>query len=297
MLEIASLRKAKSRLGFLFVAPTMLGIFAFTAGPILFSFALSFFYWDVLSPMKFAGLSHYDYIMRDDVAVMTFRNTIYFAFMVVLLQNIIGFSLAMAVRNVANKYFRYFFRSVFFLPLIMSGATVSVFMAYFFDTNFGIVNYYLELIGVGSVRWLTSTDVVLVTTVLVYAWQHIGFTFILFLGGFASIPEEVIDAADVDGLTGWRKILYVYIPMVSPTIFFSSVIGFIHAVQVFDHPYILTRGGPGDANRTAVMYIYEKAFQDLEFGYGSTLAILLFLIILIVTALQFYVQKKWVFYE
>jgi multiple sugar transport system permease protein len=101
----------------------------------------------------------------------------------------------------------------------------------------------------------------------------------------------------VDGLTGWRKILYVYIPMVSPTIFFSSVIGFIHAVQVFDHPYILTRGGPGDANRTAVMYIYEKAFQDLEFGYGSTLAILLFIIILIVTALQFYVQKKWVFYE
>jgi multiple sugar transport system permease protein len=179
----------------------------------------------------------------------------------------------------------------------MSGATVSVFMAYFFDTDFGIVNYYLQAIGVGSVRWLTSTDVVLVTTVLVYAWQHIGFTFILFLGGFASIPEEVIDAADVDGLTGWRKILYVYIPMVSPTIFFSSVIGFIHAVQVFDHPYILTRGGPGDANRTTVMYIYEKAFQDLEFGYGSTLAILLFVIILIATALQFYVQKKWVFYE
>ncbi|ADE39754.1 carbohydrate ABC transporter permease [Candidatus Puniceispirillum marinum] len=297
MLDIASLKKVKARLGFLFVAPTMLGILAFTAGPILFSFALSFFYWDVLSPMKFAGLSHYDYVVRDEVAVATFLNTIYFALMVVLLQNIIGFSLAMAVRNVANRYFRYFFRSVFFLPLIMSGATVSVFMAYFFDTDFGIVNYYLQAIGVGSVRWLTSTDVVLVTTVLVYAWQHIGFTFILFLGGFASIPEEVIDAADVDGLTGWRKILYVYIPMVSPTIFFSSVIGFIHAVQVFDHPYILTRGGPGDANRTTVMYIYEKAFQDLEFGYGSTLAILLFVIILIATALQFYVQKKWVFYE
>ena len=174
MLDIASLKKVKARLGFLFVAPTMLGILAFTAGPILFSFALSFFYWDVLSPMKFAGLSHYDYVVRDEVAVATFLNTIYFALMVVLLQNIIGFSLAMAVRNVANRYFRYFFRSVFFLPLIMSGATVSVFMAYFFDTDFGIVNYYLQAIGVGSVRWLTSTDVVLVTTVLVYAWQHIG---------------------------------------------------------------------------------------------------------------------------
>lgn len=297
MLEIKSLRKAKARMGILFVAPTILGILAFTAGPILFSFALSFFYWDILSPIKFAGWSHYEYVMHDDVAVTTFVNTIVFALLVVLLQNVIGFSLAMAVRNVANKFFRYFFRSVFFLPLVMSGATVSVFMAYFFDTDFGIVNYYLEAIGVGSVRWLTSTDVVLITTVLVYAWQHIGFTFILFLGGFASIPEEVIDAAEVDGLTGWRKILHVYIPMVSPTIFFSSVIGFIHAVQVFDHPYILTRGGPGDANRTAVMYIYEKAFQDLEFGYGSMLAILLFFIILMATVLQFYVQKKWVFYE
>ncbi len=297
MLNIASLKKTKARLALLFVAPTMLGILAFTAGPIAFSFILSLFYWDVLSPMKFAGLSHYNYLLQDDVAVTTLKNTIYFAVMVVILQNIIGFSLAMAVRNVANKYFRYFFRSVFFLPLVMSGATVSVFMAYFFNTDFGIVNYYLELVGIGSVRWLTSTQMVLVTTVLVYAWQHIGITFILFLGGFASIPEEVIVAADIDGLTGWRKIFYIYVPMVSPTIFFSSVIGFIHAVQVFDHPYILTRGGPGDANRTAVMYIYEKAFQDLEFGYGSTLAIILFLIILIATILQFYVQKKWVFYE
>ena len=179
----------------------------------------------------------------------------------------------------------------------MSGATISIFMAYMFNTDFGIVNYYLSLVGIPRVPWLTSTDVVLFTTVLVYVWQHVGFTFILFLGAFSTMPAEVLDAAAVDGATGWRKFWHIYLPLVSPTLFFASVIGFIHAVQVFDHPYILTRGGPGDANRTAVMLIYDVAFQDLEFGYGSALAIVLFAIIFSATLVQFWIQKKWVFYE
>ena len=297
MVNIASLRRTKAILGLLFIMPTIIGILVFTAGPIGFSFLLSFFYWDILTPMKFAGLDNYEWLLDDEVAVTAFRNTIIFATAVVVLQNILGFTLALSIRNVMNKYFRFFFRSVFFLPLLMSGATISVFMAYFFNTDFGIVNYYLSVLGLPQVPWLSSSSVVLLTTVIVYTWQHVGFTFILFLGAFSTMPAEVLDAADVDGITGWRKFWHIYLPLVSPTLFFASVIGFIHAVQVFDHPYILTRGGPGDANRTAVMLIYDVAFQDLEFGYGSTLAIILFAIILVATLLQFWAQKKWVFYE
>lgn len=297
MTAIVSLRRSKAILGYLFVAPTILGILIFTAGPIVFSLLLSFFYWDILTPMKYAGLDNYTWLIEDEVAVTAFRNTIVFGVTVVVLQSVLGFFLALSIRNVMNKYLKFVFRSVFFLPLLMSGATVSVFMAYFFNTDFGIVNYYLAVLGFPEVPWLSSSDVVLFTTVLVYTWQHVGFTFILFLGAFSTMPAEVIEAADVDGISGWRKIWHIYLPLVSPTLFFSSVIGFIHAVQVFDHPYILTRGGPGDANRTAVMLIYDVAFKDLEFGYGSTLAIVLFAIIFAATMLQFWVQKRWVFYE
>ena len=297
MITIRSLRKQKARLGLLFLAPIMSGILIFTAGPILFSLLLSFFYWDIFKPMKFAGLANYQWLFEDEVAGAAFKNTILFAVATVVTQNILGFTLALSVRNILNKYFRFFFRSVFFLPLLMSGATISVFMAYMFNTDFGVVNYYLSLIGISQIAWLTSTQVALITTVIIYVWQHIGFAFILFLGAFSTMPQEVLDAAKVDGAKGLKKIWHIYLPLVSPTLFFASVIGFIHAVQVFDQPYILTRGGPGDSNRTAVMLIYDVAFQDLEFGYGSAIAFALFLIIFAATLIQFWAQKKWVFYE
>jgi multiple sugar transport system permease protein len=297
MITIRSLRTEKARLGLLFLAPIMSGILIFTAGPILFSLLLSFFYWDIFKPMKFAGLANYQWLFEDEVAGAAFKNTILFAVATVVTQNILGFTLALSVRNILNKYFRFFFRSVFFLPLLMSGATISVFMAYMFNTDFGVVNYYLSLIGISQIAWLTSTQVALITTVIIYVWQHIGFAFILFLGAFSTMPQEVLDAAKVDGAKGLKKIWHIYLPLVSPTLFFASVIGFIHAVQVFDQPYILTRGGPGDSNRTAVMLIYDVAFQDLEFGYGSAIAFALFLIIFAATLIQFWAQKKWVFYE
>ena len=297
MITIRSLRKEKARLGLFFLAPIMSGILIFTAGPILFSLLLSFFYWDIFKPMKFAGLANYQWLFEDEVAGAAFKNTILFAVATVVTQNILGFTLALSVRNILNKYFRFFFRSVFFLPLLMSGATISVFMAYMFNTDFGVVNYYLSLIGISQISWLTSTQIALITTVIIYVWQHIGFAFILFLGAFSTMPQEVLDAAKVDGAKGLKKIWHIYLPLVSPTLFFASVIGFIHAVQVFDQPYILTRGGPGDSNRTAVMLIYDVAFQDLEFGYGSAIAFALFLIIFAATLIQFWAQKKWVFYE
>tara|TARA_X000001036_G_scaffold439716_2_gene491915 strand:- start:539 stop:1432 length:894 start_codon:yes stop_codon:yes gene_type:complete len=297
MITIQSLRKQKARLGLLFLAPIMTGILVFTAGPILFSLLLSFFYWDIFKPMKFAGLANYQWLFEDEVAGAAFKNTILFAVATVVAQNILGFTLALSVRNILNKYFRFFFRSVFFLPLLMSGATISVFMSYMFNSDFGVVNYYLSLIGISQIAWLTSTQVALITTVIIYVWQHIGFAFILFLGSFSTMPQEVLDAAKVDGAKGLKKIWHIYLPLVSPTLFFASVIGFIHAVQVFDQPYILTRGGPGDSNRTAVMLIYDVAFQDLEFGYGSAIAFALFLIIFAATLIQFWAQKKWVFYE
>ena len=137
----------------------------------------------------------------------------------------------------------------------------------------------------------------MVTIVITSAWRNLGFTFILFIGGLSNISQEVLDAADVDGAQGFRRLWSVTIPLLSPQILFATVTGVIGAVQVFEEPFIMTRGGPGNASRTAVMVMYEHAFKDIEYGYGSAIAVVLFLVIMAFTATQMWMSRRWVFYQ
>ncbi|MBL8118563.1 MAG: sugar ABC transporter permease, partial [Anaerolineae bacterium] len=152
------------------------------------------------------------------------------------------------------------------------------------------------LLGVPKISWLTSSDVVLIAIAITTVWRNLGFTFIIYLGGLSSMPTEVLEAAEVDGAVGWRKIRSVILPLLSPTILFASVTDIIKMLQFFDEPFIMTRGGPGDASRTVVMMMYESGFGNLDFGYGSAIALLLFAVIMIVTGVQFYLSRRWVFY-
>ena len=131
---------------------------------------------------------------------------------------------------------------------------------------------------------------------LVYVWQNFGFTFLLFIGGVAAIPKEVYEASALDGATGWAQFRQITLPLISPTMLVATVMAIISALQIFDQPYVLTRGGPGDETRTAVMVIYESAFQKLEFGLASAVGIVLTILILAVTAVQFQLSKRYVFY-
>ena len=297
MLNIKSQKKTKSTLGLIFVSPLVVGILIFVGGPVLFSFILSLFYWDILSPMKWAGLENYIWFLEDEVAHEVIYNSIIFALIAIVAQNILGFTLALGITKIASHNMKIFFRSIYFFPLLMSGATVSIVMSFLFNTDMGVINYYLSTFLDFNIGWMNSTNIVLYTTIIVYVWKHFGFTFILYVGAFATMSKDVLDASEIDGASGLKKIIYIYIPLASPTIFFSSVVGFISAIQVFDEPFVLTRGGPGDASRTAVIYIYELAFGELDLGYGSVIAVIIFILIMIVTAIQFIVQKKWVHYE
>jgi multiple sugar transport system permease protein len=194
-------------------------------------------------------------------------------------------------------WLRYFFRSAFFIPLLTAGATISIVMAYVFNSDFGIANYYLGLVGLPRVPWLNDSNWSMITIVLTYVWQQLGFTFILFTGGLNTISREVLEAADVDGARGWTRLWRITLLMVSPTIFFVAVVGIINALQVFDIPYVMTNGGPGDATLTVVMVIYRAAFQNLTIGYGSAIAMLLFAVIMAVTGVQFWASRRWVFYQ
>ena len=169
-------------------------------------------------------------------------------------------------------------------------------MSYLFNEDFGTVNKILALIGLGPVRWLTTTTGAMCVTVLVYVWQNFGFTFLLFVGGLASIPKDVYEAADIDGASGWRQLTRITLPLISPTMLVASVMAIISALQIFDQPYVLTRGGPGDSTRTAVMVIYQSAFQELHFGLASAIGLLLMVIIMIATWLQFRLSRRFVFY-
>src|SRR5699024_8451940 len=159
----------------------------------------------------------------------------------------------------------------FFFPLVLSAASVSILMRYLFNESYGVINWALSLIGIPAVPWLTSTQWAMVVVIAVYVWQNFGFSFLLFIGGLGSVPKDVSEAGPVDGATGWKTFQRITLPLVSPTLLVASVMGIISALQVFDQPYVLTRGGPGDSTRTVVMVIYESAFRELEFGRASAI--------------------------
>ncbi|MCB0065140.1 MAG: sugar ABC transporter permease [Caldilineaceae bacterium] len=294
---IQGMRRRKALMGYLFLAPTILGILIFIAGPVLASFGLSFYKWNVFRPPEFLGTENYTRLFQDDTARTGFLNTLQFVLMAVTLQITLALFLAIGVQQRMATFFRYYFRSAFFLPLLMSGAAVSITLGYMFHKEFGVINYYLGLVGVLRISWLTSREWAMVTVVIASVWQNIGFTFILFIGGLSNISPELLDAADVDGAQGWRRLWHIILPMLSPTLLFAVVVAVIGALQVFEQPYIMTRGGPGNATRTAVMVMYEAAFKNVEIGYGSAITVILFLLIMAVTMFQFWLSRRWVFYQ
>ncbi|PTT65507.1 carbohydrate ABC transporter permease [Arthrobacter sp. HMWF013] len=284
-------------LAMIFLAPTVLGMALFTFLPIIGSLVLAFFRWDIISAPQFIGFANFTALAEDPTVRVSFVNTIVFVIVAVVLQLGIALGLASMLQARMPSWLRVFLRSVFFFPLVLSAASVSIFMRYMFNEQFGVVNWLLSLAGLPAVPWLTSPVASAAVVVLVYVWQNFGFSFLLFLGAMTSIPKELHEAADLDGATGWKQFSNVTLPLISPTVLVASVMAMISALQVFDQPYVMTNGGPGDSTRTAVMVIFESAFQQLEFGQASAIGLVLTVLILAVTALQFRLSRRFVFYQ
>ncbi|WP_316668803.1 sugar ABC transporter permease [uncultured Propionibacterium sp.] len=289
-------RRKERRLAACFLAPTVIGVGLFTLLPMAASVLLAFFDWDIISAPEFVGLKNFESVAANPTIRISFLNTFGFVIVAVILQILVALILAVLVQTRMPGWLRALFRSAFFLPLVLSAASVSLVMSYLFNEDFGVVNRILGLVGLGPVGWLTTTTGAMCVTVLVYVWQNFGFTFLLFIGGLASIPEDVYEAADIDGASGWRQLTRITLPLISPTMLVASVMAIISALQIFDQPYVLTKGGPGDSTRTAVMIVYQSAFQELRFGLASAIGLLLMVIIMIATWLQFRLSRRLVFY-
>lgn len=288
--------KGNRLLIWVFLAPTIIGLGLFNFVPIIGSLLLAFFSWDIITAPEFVGIDNFVEMAANPTVRVSFLNTIGFVIAAVILQLAVALGLAILVQSKMPNWLRTFFRSSLFFPLILSAASVSLIMAYLFNQEFGLVNQFLGLFGIGKVGWLTTGFGAKIVVLLVYVWQNFGFTFLLFLGGISAIPKEVYEASSIDGATGWTQFRQITLPLVSPTMLVASVMAIISALQIFDQPYVLTRGGPGDETRTAVMVIYESAFQQLEFGLASAVGIVLTILIMVVTAIQFQLSKRFVFY-
>jgi multiple sugar transport system permease protein len=287
----------EARFGFAMIGLSVLFVAIFTAIPILASLGLSFFSWDVISTPEYVGLKNYQRLFTDGPVLKSFGVTLGMALAIVVLQLTIGLGLAVLVNQRKLVWVRTLFRTAFYLPLLASTAAVSIFMGYLFDYKFGVVNYYLSLLGIPNVPWLTSGFGAAATIVLIAVWQQIGFTFVLFVASLMSVPTDVLEAAQIDGAGAFRTLFRIKIPLISPTILFAAVVALINAMQLFDQPYIMTKGGPGSATTTVTISMYQKGFQNLQFGYGSAIAIVLLAAILVITGLQFLAARKLVFYQ
>ena len=289
-------RRREARFAWLLILPTVLFVTVFTAAPIVFSFILSFFSYSVIKPARWVGLANYNSLLHDSNAQRAFGVTILLTAGIVIAEVVVGLALAVGVQRRMN-WARPIFRSAFFVPLLVSGASISIVMSYIFDPQFGVVNYYLQLLGLPQVPWLNSTWGAIATVMIVVTWQQLGFTFIVFSAALGAVPRELVEAARTDGAGGWRIFRKITVPMISPSILFTVTVGVIGTLQLFDQPYVLTKGGPGNATTTVVLDMYQQAFQNLRFGYASSISVILFIVVLIATFLQFRISRKWVFYS
>ena len=281
--------------GWFFVSPAVLLFLIFVLGPFIAAIILSFFSWDMLTPATFNGFGNFTQMFQDPLLYKALGNTFIFAIASVVTHLIGGLLLALGVNAITSRVASYFVRTSLFFPFVISWAAVALLWKYVLDPTFGMGTYYLKKIGINPPDWFTDPHWALPAIIGIDWWHTIGYTFVILLAGLQTVPAQLIEAAKIDGCNAWQRLWHVIIPMMSPTIFFATIITFIGAFQIFDPVQIITPdGGPENSTTTIVMYLYQKGFQAFEVGYASAVSILVFAVMAVVTAFQFWASRRWV---
>jgi len=280
--------------GYLFAAPWLLGFFIFTVGPFFSSIWYSLNQWDMVTSMKFVGFQNYVRLLQNDIFWKSVQVTATYAVMSLPA----ALTLAMILALLVNKQnpIMMFFRGVFFVPAVTSGVAVAVLWRWLFNPEFGLINYMLSWFGIQGPMWLASEHWALPAMTIMVLWS-VGATMLIYLAGLQSVPQHLYEAAEIDGASGFQSFWRVTLPMMSPTIFYTLILGVLGAFQAFTQAYVMTRGGPNFATYFYVYNLYEEAFVKFRMGYASALAWVLFMAVLIMTLIQFKVAGRWVYYE
>ena len=271
--------------GYAFVFPSLVGVAAFLLLPVVAVFLISLVRWNYVADPVFVGFNNYVRILSDPQVINAFRVSGLYVLLVVPLQTILALYFAVQLNKRIRG--RTIFRLLFVLPWLATPVVLGIVFNWIFDPRYGALDGLLRYVGATPVNWLTDPFWALPSLALVNIWQFTGYTMILFMAGLQSIPEHLYEAASIDGAGPSRIFFSLTLPLLSPTVLFVLVTAIIGSFQVFDTVSVMTAGGPGDATRVVNFLIYQKAFQFFDAGGASALAALLFLVIFVVTLVQF----------
>lgn len=275
----------------IFILPAVLGTLIFIIIPVFFSFSLSFVDWDLLSPMRFVGLSNFKNVLTDSTFVQVLVNTFVFA----ISSSIFAVIIPLVLACILNTKIRgsNFYKTAYFLPFITPMIVIAIVWQWVFDPNIGLLNQILHT----HIKWLYDTKFAMPALITVSVWKLVGYNMIIFLSGLSTINQEVLEAAKIDGANSWQVFKNVTVPLLSPTIFFVIVITSISSFQVFDLIYVMTQGGPDNSTMVLVYSIYKYAFEYFDVGKASAIAYILFAIIFVLVLCQWKLRKKMVYNE
>jgi len=275
-----------------FLAPSAVPLLAFTLVPMVTSAWVSLHEWNLISPMEWAGLDNYRSLLTDPATRQFFWHTLLYVAGYLPLVYVGGLGLALALNR--RMPARAFFRAAYFLPVVTSWVVVALVWKWLLNPSNGLVNSVLGAAGLPQPGWWTDPSWALTSVILASAWKDLGFVMVILLAGLQAIPSDVLEAANMDGASGFRRFWHITLPLLSPSTFFVVVISLINGFQVFDQVFVMTGGGPDDASQVVVGRIYDLTFRYGRAGEASALSWLLFVVILLITAVQIRGQRRWV---
>lgn len=263
------------------LAPSLIILTAYVYYPSLYSFYLSLYKTKLFKAIKFIGFDNYTDIFNDSLFWKALLNTTIYTVGSITGTIIVGFLLAVILNSQLRG--KDLFRTAFFIPYIIPFAAHALLWYWLFDPRYGLVNYLIGYLGIDPIPWLTSRDWVLPAFILMDIWKRAGFAMVLFLAGLQTIPDELYDSSTIDGASNWQKLIKITIPLLSPVTLFVIIMCFLHTFQLFVEPFVMTKGGPGNASTSVVYLIYQEGFRSLNIGRSSAIAVILFIIIFLLT--------------
>jgi ABC-type sugar transport system permease subunit len=283
------------RTAFAFLAPSLLGVILFLVIPIIFVIGLSLVQWNMLTPMKWVGLSNYVNIFEFDGFGHSLVVTAYYVILNIPIQTVFALGMAMLLRS--QRAGTGVIRIIAVLPFLSTPVAMGVVWNWIFNPTTGLINQFLGHLGITGPAWLSSEATAMPVIAFANIWQYAGYNMLFFLAGLSAIPPSVYEAASLDGATKWEQFRRVTLPLLRPTMLFVLVTGVIGSFQVFDTVYVMTAGGPGNATEVASLNIYNTAFAGFRIGEASAMSVVLFAVILAITVVQFRYFSKRITYE